>query len=126
MTENLKSQKPFSLIESVIGFCLKNRMIVFMMTIILIGWGLVVAPFDWQLGGLWRDPVPVDAIPDIGENQQIVFTEWKGRSPQDVEDQITYPLSVSLLGIPGVMGEAVTVEPPSPSSGGQMNGVWGY
>src|SRR5690606_15819102 len=46
--------------------------------------------------------VAVDAIPDIGENQQIVFTEWVGRSPQDVEDQITYPLTVSLLGIPQV------------------------
>ena len=44
----------------------------------------------------------MDAIPDIGENQQIVFTKWEGRSPQDVEDQITYPLTVSLLGIPGV------------------------
>jgi hypothetical protein len=47
-------------------------------------------------------PYPTDAIPDIGENQQIVFTEWMGRSPQDVEDQITYPLTVSLLGVPGV------------------------
>ncbi|KKL08038.1 hypothetical protein LCGC14_2579940, partial [marine sediment metagenome] len=45
---------------------------------------------------------PTDAIPDIGENQQIVFTQWPGRSPQDVEDQITYPLTVSLLGVPGV------------------------
>nr|WP_211334909.1 efflux RND transporter permease subunit [Desulfosoma caldarium] len=44
----------------------------------------------------------MDAIPDIGENQQIVFTGWRGRSPQDVEDQITYPLTVALLGIPGV------------------------
>jgi Cu(I)/Ag(I) efflux system membrane protein CusA/SilA len=44
----------------------------------------------------------VDAIPDIGENQQIVFTEWPGRSPKDVEEQITYPLSISLQGIPGV------------------------
>ncbi|MDX5477750.1 MAG: efflux RND transporter permease subunit, partial [Cyclobacteriaceae bacterium] len=44
----------------------------------------------------------VDAIPDIGENQQIVFTDWMGRSPQDVEDQITYPLTTSLLGMPGV------------------------
>jgi len=43
-----------------------------------------------------------DAIPDIGENQQIVFTSWTGRSPQDVEDQVTYPLTVSLLGVPGV------------------------
>ena len=49
-----------------------------------------------------RNPVPVDAIPDIGENQQIVFTKWPGRSPRDVEDQISYPLTVSLLGIPGV------------------------
>jgi len=44
----------------------------------------------------------VDAIPDIGENQQIVFTEWPGRSPKDVEEQVTYPLSISLQGIPGV------------------------
>ncbi len=64
--------------------------------------GLLVAPFDWEVGGIQRYPVPVDAIPDIGENQQIVFTEWMGRSPQDVEDQISYPLTVSLLGIPGV------------------------
>ncbi|MBT3748323.1 MAG: efflux RND transporter permease subunit, partial [Bacteroidetes bacterium] len=53
-------------------------------------------------GFLPRDPVPVDAIPDIGENQQIVYTEWPGRSPQDIEDQISYPLTTSLLGIPGV------------------------
>ena len=44
----------------------------------------------------------MDAIPDIGENQQIVFTEWPGRSPRDVEDQVTYPLTASLMGIPGV------------------------
>ena len=44
----------------------------------------------------------VDAIPNIGENQQIVFTQWPGRSPQDIEDQVTYPLTTALLGIPGV------------------------
>ena len=49
-----------------------------------------------------HDRVPVDAIPDIGENQQIVFTEWQGRSPRDVEDQVSYPLTTALLGIPGV------------------------
>ena len=49
-----------------------------------------------------RNPVAVDAIPDIGENQQIVFTKWPGRSPEDVEDQVTYPLTVALLGVPGV------------------------
>ena len=62
----------------------------------------MVAPFSWEMGSLPRAPVSVDAIPDIGENQQIVFTEWMGRSPQDVEDQITYPLTVALLGVPGV------------------------
>lgn len=44
----------------------------------------------------------VDAIPDIGENQQIIFTEWKGRSPKDIEEQVTYPLSILLQGIPGI------------------------
>ena len=66
------------------------------------GWGIVTAPFNFNIDWLPRDAVSVDAIPDIGENQQIVFTKWMGRSPQDVEDQITYPLTSSLLGIPGV------------------------
>ena len=44
----------------------------------------------------------IDAIPDLGENQQIVFTEWAGRSPKDIEEQVTYPLSVMMQGIPGV------------------------
>ena len=44
----------------------------------------------------------IDAIPDIGENQQIVFTEWSGRSPKDIEEQVTYPLSIQLQGVPGV------------------------
>ncbi|MGB2866365.1 MAG: efflux RND transporter permease subunit [Sedimentisphaerales bacterium] len=89
-------------LSKLIRFCLENKLIVGLLVIMFVGWGLMVAPFDWNLGWLPRDPVPVDAIPDIGENQQIVFTEWMGRSPQDVEDQITYPLTVSLLGIPGV------------------------
>jgi len=59
-------------------------------------------PFNLKSGLLPRDPVPVDAIPDIGENQQIVATEWMGRSPKDIQDQVTYPLTTALLGIPGV------------------------
>jgi copper/silver efflux system protein len=86
----------------IIRFCLEQKLIVFLVTLSVIAWGTMVAPFDWEFKWLLRDPVPVDAIPDIGENQQIVFTEWMGRSPQDVQDQITYPLTVSLLGIPGV------------------------
>ncbi|MBD3162177.1 MAG: AcrB/AcrD/AcrF family protein [Candidatus Eisenbacteria bacterium] len=91
-----------SVIDRLIRFCLENKLVVLLAAVFLIAWGIGVAPFDWDLGGLPRDPVPVDAIPDIGENQQIVFTEWMGRSPQDVEDQITYPMTVALLGIPGV------------------------
>ncbi|MCA9272125.1 MAG: efflux RND transporter permease subunit [Phycisphaerales bacterium] len=87
---------------SLIRFCLEQKLVVAIGLAITIFWGVLVAPFDWQIGGLPRSPVPVDAIPDIGENQQIVFTEWAGRSPQDIDDQISYPLTVALLGIPGV------------------------
>ncbi len=89
-------------VDKIIRFCLENKLVVSLFLIMIIVWGIMVAPFDWNITSLPRDPVAVDAIPDIGENQQIVFTEWPGRSPQDVEDQITYPLTVSLLGIPGV------------------------
>jgi len=90
------------ILDKIIRFCLKQKIIVFLCVIMIIGWGVMVAPFDWNIFDLQRSPVPVDAIPDIGENQQIVFTDWPGRSPQDIEDQITYPLTVSLLGVPGV------------------------
>jgi Cu(I)/Ag(I) efflux system membrane protein CusA/SilA len=93
---------PRTFTEKLIYFCLKRKLVVILLAALMIGWGAMVAPFDWDLGGIPRDPVPVDAIPDIGENQQIVFTAWAGRSPQDMEDQVTYPLTVSLLGIPGV------------------------
>ncbi len=95
-------ERPRSLIDKAIAYCLDNKLVVFLVALILIVWGIVVAPFDWDISSLPRNPVPVDAIPDIGENQQIVFTEWMGRSPQDIEDQISYPLTTSLLGIPGV------------------------
>ncbi len=89
-------------IDGVIRFCLENKLIVFLVTVAIVGWGVMVMPFDYELAHLPRNPVPVDAIPDIGENQQIVFTRWMGRSPQDIEDQVTYPLTASLLGVPGV------------------------
>jgi len=88
--------------DRLIRFCLENKLVVGLLLLFFILWGIYTAPFDWNIAGLPRDPVAVDAIPDIGENQQIVFTDWPGRSPQDVEDQITYPLTVSLLGIPNV------------------------
>ena len=90
------------MLNKTIRFFLENKLITFLLLITLILWGIVNAPFNWNLGIFPRDPVPVDAIPDIGENQQIVYTEWPGRSPQDIEDQVTYPLTTALLGIPGV------------------------
>ena len=85
-----------------IKFLIENKLVAVILLVVLVGWGVVNAPFNWDAGWLPRDPVAVDAIPDIGENQQIVFIKWEGRSPQDIEDQITYPLTTSLLGIPGV------------------------
>lgn len=90
------------MLDKILKYFLENKLVTILLLLGLVGWGIVTAPFNWDTGFLPRDPVPVDAIPDIGENQQIVFTEWMGRSPQDVEDQITYPLTTSLLGLPGV------------------------
>jgi len=91
-----------SWIGRLLGFCIYNKLVVGLITAFIIFWGIYVAPFDWHLGGWQRNPVAVDAIPDIGENQQIVFTDWPGRSPQDVENQVTYPLTTALLGIPDI------------------------
>ena len=85
-----------------IRFFLENKLIAWLLLLLFVGWGLATAPFDVELPGLPRDPVAIDAIPDIGENQQIVYTQWSGRSPQDIEDQISYPLTTALLGVPGV------------------------
>jgi Cu(I)/Ag(I) efflux system membrane protein CusA/SilA len=90
------------MINSIVKFFLENKLVAYLLLILFVGWGLISAPFDFNIKNLPRNPVAVDAIPDIGENQQIVFTKWMGRSPQDVEDQITYPLTTALLGIPGV------------------------
>ena len=90
------------MLNNFIRFFLENKLVAYLLLLLFIGWGLATAPFDFDIDWLPRDPVAVDAIPDIGENQQIVFTQWMGRSPQDVEDQVTYPLTTALLGLPGV------------------------
>ncbi len=90
------------MLNKAIKFLIENKLVAVLMLVLFIGWGTINAPFNWDTGFLPSNPVAVDAIPDIGENQQIVFTKWDGRSPQDIEDQITYPLTTSLLGIPGV------------------------
>jgi len=90
------------MLNKLIKFFLENKLITGLLVLIFIGWGVNTAPFNWKMDWFPRNPVPVDAIPDIGENQQIVFTTWMGRSPQDIEDQISYPLTTALLGVPGV------------------------
>ncbi|MBI9063909.1 MAG: efflux RND transporter permease subunit [Marinilabiliaceae bacterium] len=90
------------MLNRTIRFFLENKLVTFLVLITFVSWGIINSPFGWDTGILPTNPVPVDAIPDIGENQQIVYTEWPGRSPQDIEDQISYPLTTSLLGIPGV------------------------
>ena len=93
---------PTSTLDRLLRFFIENKLVVVLLLAATALWGTMVAPFDWHIAGFPRDPVPVDAIPDIGENQQIVSTAWEGRSPQDVEDQITYPLTAALLGVPEV------------------------
>jgi copper/silver efflux system protein len=85
-----------------VKYFLENRLVTFIFLFAFLVGGIVFAPFNWNTGPFPRDPVPVDAIPDIGDNQQIVATEWMGRSPKDIQDQVTYPLTTALLGIPGV------------------------
>ena len=79
------------MINRLIEFSLKNRFLILLAYLLLAGWGY------WALL-----KTPIDAIPDLSENQVIVFTDWPGRSPQEVEDQITYPLTVNLQGLPSV------------------------
>ena len=79
------------MVNFIIGWCLNNRLLVLLFTaaISAVGYYCLVN-------------TPVDAIPDIGEKQVIVYADWPGRSPKDVEDQVTYPLTVSLQGTPSV------------------------
>ena len=90
------------MLKGIIKYFLENRLVTVLILITVVVWGISTSPFGWDIGFIPKDPVPVDAIPDIGENQQIVFSEWPGRSPQDIEDQVSYPLTTYLLGIPGV------------------------
>lgn len=84
-----------------IGGLLQQKLPLLLLALTLVIAGVGVAPFAWK-HSIPLQSVAVDAIPNLGENQQIVFADWPGRSPQDVEDQLTYPLSSALMGVPGV------------------------
>jgi Cu(I)/Ag(I) efflux system membrane protein CusA/SilA len=77
------------MLRGLIRFCIREPLIMLVVTTVAIG-----------LGWMSMRSVPIDAIPNIGENQVIIFTSWPGRSPKDIEDQITYPLSVAMLAVP--------------------------
>lgn len=79
------------MVQKLIGLALRNRLIVIL---------LAAALFIWGIFSIQKNPI--DAIPDLSENQVIVFTEWMGRSPQIIEDQVTYPLVSNLQGVPNV------------------------
>jgi CzcA family heavy metal efflux pump len=79
------------MIESLISFSLRNRFLVLLVAAGLFAWGVYSVKEN-----------KIDAIPDLSENQVIVFTEWMGRSPQIIEDQVTYPLVTNLQGLPQV------------------------
>jgi len=79
------------MIDWVIEYCLRHRVITIALFAFVILWGI------WAIYN-----TPIDAIPDIGEKQVIVFADWPGRSPQNIEDQVTYPLTTALQGVPGV------------------------
>jgi Cu(I)/Ag(I) efflux system membrane protein CusA/SilA len=79
------------MLRAFIEACVKNRFFVLLMTLIVVGWGL------WAM---WT--TPVDAIPDLSDVQVIIASEWMGQSPQEIEDQVTYPISAAMLGVPKV------------------------
>jgi Cu(I)/Ag(I) efflux system membrane protein CusA/SilA len=79
------------MIEKLIEYSIRNRFIVLIVAAGLAIWGIYAVL-----------NTPVDAIPDLSENQVIVFTDWMGRSPREIEDQVTYPLSLKLQGLAGV------------------------
>src|SRR5260370_34316931 len=79
------------MINRLIEISLRNRFLVVALWMGIAGWGL------WAMLR-----APIDAIPDLSDNQVIVFTDWSVRGPQEVEDQVTYPLTVNLQGLPGV------------------------
>ena len=78
------------MIRTILDFCIRERLVILLASV-----GVII--YGWYS----TQKVPLDAIPNVSENQVIVLTQWMGRSPKDIEDQITYPLSIALQAVPG-------------------------
>src|SRR5947208_138937 len=91
LSPDVSASKEPHVIEKIIEYSIRNRFLVLVVAGALAVWG-VYAVLN----------TPVDAIPDLSENQVIVFTDWMGRSPKEIQDQVTYPLSLKLQGLAGV------------------------
>src|SRR5262249_14298502 len=85
------ARRPTLMIERIITFSIRNRSLVIVAGLLLAVWGIYAVYHT-----------PMDAIPDSSENQVIVFTDWAGHSPREIEDQVTYPLTLQLQGLGGV------------------------
>ncbi len=83
-------------------FLLNHSLLSLLVMLLIVAGGLTLMPFEGRISWVSNFSISIDALPNIGENQQIIFTRWPGHSPQDVEDQISYPLTTYLLGLPGV------------------------
>ena len=77
-------------LSQIVRFCLERKLVVGLLTLFTVGLGLRTAPFDWELSWLPRDPVAVDAIPDLGEKQQVVFSAWPGLDMPSHEQSVAY------------------------------------
>ncbi len=78
------------MVRKILDFCIRERLVILIASVAVVAYG-------WYATG----KVPLDAIPNVGENQVIVLSQWNGRSPKDMEDQVTYPLSIALQAVPG-------------------------
>ena len=85
------------MLNKIIKYFLENKLITVLILMTFIVWGVSTSPFNWNTGFIPKDPVPVDAIPDLGENQQIVFTDWGGRSLFEVPQCLVFQAFISFL-----------------------------
>ncbi len=103
------------MINKLLDFCIRERMLVFSAMVVVFAYG-------WYS----TQKVPLDAIPNVGENQVIVLAEWMGRSPKDMEDQVTYPLSIALQAVPGEKACAARACLASVSSRSRSTTTWTF